>query len=510
MDSLKSEGTSSSIALLAMQNKMDELGVSTKEFSQALKEVDLDSATKKAGEFSTAIGEVETSPLIDKLESLKYAVSKVEFAGMIVKSANAIDEMGGIWENGKQILGEKALAIYAEISNGLSPDENGFYKLASGQMVQYGQAIEDSGGTLKEKAKSTLDDSLKAGIEEQLPEQNQLGGEMGNYFIEGYTGALAGNKQLKTAYEEALKGVDTTTAQEQAKSTGEELGKNTGTGFQKGIDEVSGDVSDSVTNMMEKSVKEPAQKAVDSHSPSKWFAQLAIYCGQGFGNTLNNAFSSTFTWFGNFRTRIENSIGSLYTVGYNYMIGMNNGMVNGASILYNNARNIADTLSNIFRTAWKIHSPSRVAGEIGEYYMAGMFNEMQAGADKILNMFNNFASLVADVKFDVPKLEIPAAVNLLPSASYLNQVPLMAQGKVIPPNTVRDYNANKRSRSADIEEAVENVLLRMKKNDDSDFGNSNPQYIVLNIDGREFIRWMQTQNEQNLNRGGPGLFPSAF
>ena len=95
---------------------------------------------------------------------------------------------------------------------------------------------------------------------------------------------------------------------------------------------------------------------------------------------------------------------------------MNNGMVNGASILYNNARNIADTLSNIFRTAWKIHSPSRVAGEIGEYYMAGMFNEMQAGADKILNMFNNFASLVADVKFDVPKLEIPAAVNLLPSA----------------------------------------------------------------------------------------------
>ena len=127
---------------------------------------------------------------------------------------------------------------------------------------------------------------------------------------------------------------------------------------------------------------------------------------------------------------------------------------------------------------------------------------------KILNMFNNFAGLVADVKFDMPKMEFPAAVNLLP-ANLLCQVPLMAQGKVTPPDTVRDYSANKRSRSADIEEAVEKVLLRMKKNDDSDFGNSNPQYIVLNIDGREFIRWIQKQNEQNLNCGGPGLFPSA-
>lgn len=514
MDSLKSEGTSSSIALLAMQNKMDELGVSTKEFSQALKEVDLDSATKKAGEFSNAIGEVETSPLIDKLESLRYAVSKVEFAGMIVKSANAIDQMGGIWENGKQILGEKALAIYAEICDGLEPDENGFYTLASGQMVQYGQAIEDSGGTLKEKAKSTLDDSLKAGIEEQLPEQNQLGGEMGNYFIEGYTGALAGNKQLKSAYEEALKGVDTTAAQEQAKSTGEELGKNTGTGFQKGIDEVSGDVSESVTNMMERSVKEPAQKAVDSHSPSKWFAQLAMYCGQGFGNTLNNAFSSTFTWFGNFRTRIENSIGSLYTVGYNYMVGMNNGMVNGASILYNNARNIADTLSNIFRTAWKIHSPSRVAGEIGGYYMAGMFNEMQAGADKILSMFNNFASRIGSTKFDVPKLDIPVSYSPVTSAAYLNQAPLMAQGKAIPTGAVRDYSADKNSRAADIENAVERVMMRVMQGNNDNSGYLAQSFkeamsgMAVVADGH-IIGYLQQENQRSLDRGSGGLFPSS-
>ena len=470
--------------------------------------MDLDSIIQKTGDFSNAIGEVETDPLIDKLESLKHAVSKVEFADMVVKSANAIDEMGGIWENGKQILGEKALAIHAEISAGLSPDENGFYKLASGQMVQYGQAIEDSGGTLKEKTKSTMDAGLKAGIEECLPEQNQIGGEMGNYFVEGYTSALLGNKQIKSAYEEALKGVDTTAAQEQAKSTGEELGKNTGTGFQKGIDEVSGDVSDSVTNMMEKSVKEPAQKAVDSHSPSKWFAQLATYCGQGFGNNLNNAFSSTFSWFGNFRTRIENSIGSLYNTGYNFLIGMNNGMVAGASVMYNNARNIASTITGIFRSAWKIHSPSRVSGEIMDYYMQGFYNHMQTGADKLLNAFSSFADLVKDVKFEAPKLDIPVTYSPVTTAAYTQQIPIMAQGKSIPSGAVRDYS-NDKSRESDIANAIEKVLKTMK-NDDNNFGNSNPQYITLEIDGREIIRWMQKQNEQNLNRGGSGLFPSAL
>ena len=78
-------------------------------------------------------------------------------------------------------------------------------------------------------------------------------------------------------------------------------GKNAGEGFQKGIEEVSPDVNASVTDMMEKSVKEPAQTAVDAHSPSRWFEQLADWCGHGFGDKLNAAFSSTFAFFRDFR-----------------------------------------------------------------------------------------------------------------------------------------------------------------------------------------------------------------
>ena len=140
--------------------------------------------------------------------------------------------------------------------------------------------------------------------------------------------------------------------------------------------------------------------------------------------------------------------------------------------------------------------------------MQGFYNHMQTGADKLLNAFSSFADLVKDVKFEAPKLDIPVTYSPVTTAAYTQQIPIMAQGKSIPSGAVRDYS-NDKSRESDIANAIEKVLKTMK-NDDNNFGNSNPQYITLEIDGREIIRWMQKQNEQNLNRGGSGLFPSAL
>lgn len=429
----------------------------------------IDEATGKTKTFSQAIQDTETSSLIEKLDSLQTATEKVSFADLILKSANAIDEMGGIWEDGKQILGEKAIAIHEEIVNkGLNPDKDGFYKLANGQMVQYGQGIEDSTGTLKEKTKSTLDAGLKTGIQEALPEQQQIGWDMGGYFITGYTSALLENKKLKDAYKEALESVDTTRANSQAKSDGEELGKNTGEGFQKGIEEVSSDVNVSVTNMMEKSVKEPAQTAVDAHSPSRWFEQLADWCGHGFGDKLNAAFSSTFAFFRDFRTRISNSIGNLYNIGYNFLIGMNNGMMSAATVLYNNAQAIVNRINNIFRNIGKSHSASSISGGIAR----------------------NIRS------YRMPAMTAP-------------QIPYLAKGTVVPRNAgefAAILGDNKR------ETEVVSPLSTMKQalmealQESGNNGGGSPQYITLNIDGHEFIRWLREQNGQYRNRTGFGIF----
>lgn len=181
-----SSDTSPAGTISQLRDALVEAGVSSDQFASSIGNTDvnlselyavmanstgaIDEATGKTKAFSQAIQDTETSSLIEKLDSLQIATDKVSFADLILKSANAIDEMGGIWENGKQILGEKAIAIHEEIVNkGLNPDKDGFYKLANGQMVQYGKGIEDSTGTLKEKTKSTLDAGLKTGIQEALP-----------------------------------------------------------------------------------------------------------------------------------------------------------------------------------------------------------------------------------------------------------------------------------------------------------------------------------------------------
>ena len=521
------EDTGYVTAFNTMKEALEDAGVSTDELSKSLDNTDssltslvaamggstasIEKTKDETQNLSQAMQETDTAALIDKMKSLQISIDQVTFADMILKSANAIDKMGGIWENGKQILGAKALAVHNEISKGLEPDQNGFYTLANGQMVQYGNAIQDQGGTLKAQTKATLDNSVIAALQEALPEQNKIGGDTGNYFIEGYTAALFGNKRIKTAYQEALANVDTASAKAKAKADGEEIARNTGEGFKTGINSVSTSVGTSVTGMMEKSVKEPAKKAVDAHSPSKWFAQLATWCGQGFGNNLNSAFSSTFSFFSNFRTKISNSIGNLYYVGYNYLIGMNNGMVAGANVLYSNARSIASNITNIFRSAWQIHSPSRVAGEIGGYFMEGMYDQMDSGASRILKMLQNFSGSIQGMSLNVPKVNIPVSMNPVSSAAYTQQYPVMAQGRTLPPKAVKEYAGD--DRSTDIEYVIEKVIRSMKESDDStDIVQSLRSAIsgmAVMADG-QIIGYLREKNQENLDRGGPGLFPSVM
>ncbi len=522
-----SADTSPTGTISALRDALVEAGVSSDQLATSIGNTDasldelynvmanstgsIDSATGKTKTFAQAIQDTETSSLIEKLNSLQYASDKVNFADLILKSANAIDEMGGIWENGKQILGEKAIAIHEEIvDKGLNPDKDGFYKLANGQMVQYGQGIEDSTGTLKEKTKSTLDAGLMTGIQEALPEQQQIGWDLGGYFITGYTEALNGNKRLQSIYKEALEGIDTTSAKEKAKSDGEDLAKNTGSGFKKGLEGVSSEVTDSVTKMMDDDVKEPVKKSLDIHSPSGWFAQMATYCGQGFGDKLEAAFASTFSFFKNFRTRLSNDIGSLYTIGYNVMIGMNNGMVAGASAMYNNAKIIASNVANTFRNAWKIHSPSRVAGDIGGYFMEGMYNQMDAWGDKILSLLSKFGdSVTGKMNLKMPEIQLPVSLSL-PKTNLQSYMPVMASGTVIPPKTSSSGKTN----TQELESMIQKVLLSMPRSNNNNDGNMVQQFreamsgMAVTLDGR-LVGYLQEKNQQDLDRGGYGLFPSA-
>ena len=237
---------------------------------------------------------------------------------------------------------------------------------------------------------------------------------------------------------------------------------------------------------MNNSVKAPAQEAVDSHSPSRWFKQLAEYCGQGFQNGLEPGFSASFTWFGRIRSRISNSIGNLYNIGWNSIIGLNNGIVGAAQQLYANVQKIAQNISNTFRKVLKIHSPSQVMMELGGFTVEGFQLGMQ-------NMLPKVESTINDISAEVQKINTPTADIITKSASYQE---IKSRMSVDTDDFVDDMrkeimaiSSNTFDNNQMIGQAVKNALNGM----------------AIYADGH-LIGYLKEENQQFRNRNGYGLF----
>lgn len=442
------------------------------------------SAGEQIKSFAEAVRQTNPDPLVDKLYSLQTAEEQITFADLIVESANAIDQMGGIWEDGKQILGDKAIAIYRAIQNGLKPDENGFYNLGEGQMVQFGKAIDDYDSTLKGKVSSTLSEPLQLAITEILPQYSTLGSDANGWFITGLTGATGASAlKVQEAFKSVLDDIDITSASD----IGEETGKNITRGMSKGIEETSKDVNTAVSDTMENDVKGVAADAVESHSPSKWFEELAIFCGRGFREGLDTGFASTFHWFSKLSVRINNSIGSLRNIGWNAIIGMNNGMVEAADQhLYKNAQTIAQNVANIFRKTLKINSPSKVFTEIGGYTMEGFQIGMQ-------NMLPSLQSTIGDISTSIQDIQLPqmeANIKPVPSAR-MNQRPVSATGTF--GDDIRREVIAISNNTFDNNQNIAQVIREAVKG------------MAVYADGH-IIGYLQEENQQFRNRNGFGLF----
>lgn len=396
LDDLERGCELSSMAVYDLQSKFYSMGISYEAFESAMSNIsnpiaETGEAAAKTGTTVTDMADklnlVSFDGIAEQLTNFQTLLQTVDFATIVSDTANAIDEMGGIWENGKQILGEKALQIQKEIENGLEPDENGYYHLANGQMVEYGKGITD----YESKLQTTLDTTLQNAITNALPDGYELCRGKGAEHIQGYTDGL----------EEAVSGTDSKVGnilngvweiqKTPVKAGGKELGKNFNSGLVNGINESKSLVSTATTNLLEDYVKKPAANAVQSHSPSVWFENLAKFCGQGFGNGLEPGFAPSFTFFRNFSTRINNCIGSLRGIGYNAIIGMNNGMVEASNKLFENVRKIAGSIPNIFRNVLKIHSPSVVMGDIAGNTMDGLINRFEKMAPRLDSVVGNLA-----------------------------------------------------------------------------------------------------------------------
>ena len=493
-------GTNTTTIFTSMRDAMIEAGISSDDLAVSINNTGgnleefynlvahaSDGAGNAGGQiksFAEAINTVNPDPLVSKLYSLQTAEEQVTFANLIVESSNAIDQMGGIWENGKQILGDKAIAIYQAIQDGLKPDENGFYNLGNGQMVQFGKAIDDYDTILKEKATSTLTEPLRLGISEVLPEYSSFGADANGWFITGLTSIdpSAGLK-VQEAFKSVLDEIDTTSVEDIGKTTG----KNMAGGMTKGMEENSQTVKDATNKMVDDGIKTPAQDSLGIHSPSKWFEELAKFCGRGFREGLGTGFASALHWFTKLNVRISNSIGSLYNVGRNAIVGLNNGFVETANnILFKNIQNIASSISNTFRRVLKIHSPSQVMMELGGFTVEGFRLGMQ-------NMLPKVESTINDISAEVQKINTPTADIITKSTSYQEVKSRMSVDTDDFVDDIRKevmaISSNTFDNNQMIGQAVKNALNGM----------------AIYADGH-LIGYLKEENQQFRNRNGYGIF----
>nr|DAH51928.1 MAG TPA: minor tail protein [Bacteriophage sp.] len=173
--------------------------------------------------------------------------------------------------------------------------------------------------------------------------------------------------------------------------------------------------------------------------------------------------------------------------------------VNGWREAWNNVKNI---FKNVFEALVGI-AKVPINGVIG--LINGMIRGIIAGVNAAIGVLNKMKIKVPGWVpgiggntwgFSIPTMTAP-------------QIPYLAKGTVVPRNAgefAAILGDNKRetevvSPLSTMKQAMMDALKESGNN-----GGSSPQYIVLNIDGNEFIRWLRDQNGQYRNRTGFGIF----
>ena len=135
----------------------------------------------------------------------------------------------------------------------------------------------------------------------------------------------------------------------------------------------------------------------------------------------------------------------------------------------------------------------------------GMIRGIISGVNTAIGVLNHLKIKVPNW---VPKIGGSTWGFTIPTITA-PQIPYLAKGTVVPRNAgefAAILGDNKReaevvSPLSTMKQAMMDALRESGNN-----SGSSPQYITLNIDGNEFIRWLRDQNGQYRNRTGFGIF----
>ncbi|EIS4662730.1 tail tape measure protein [Listeria monocytogenes] len=195
-------------------------------------------------------------------------------------------------------------------------------------------------------------------------------------------------------------------------------------------------------------------------------------------NSTQNQINSASKSMGN------TAANAMYSAGINAAKGLINGLNSQKKQLENTAKSIANTITNSVKKALRIHSPSRVAIELGKFFTDGLGNGVLAGAkgavqstNKMIDKVVNAASNMTVPAITLPKISAEKALGL--KSVDLN--------RTITVKTIID-NKTKESSNADLIKAIQ---------------QSGDRPIIFNVDGKNLA---ENANNRIGTMGNLGLY----
>lgn len=175
-------------------------------------------------------------------------------------------------------------------------------------------------------------------------------------------------------------------------------------------------------------------------------------------NSTQNQINSASKSMGN------TAANAMYSAGINAAKGLINGLNSQKKQLENTAKSIANTITNSVKKALRIHSPSRVAIELGKFFTDGLGNGVLAGAKGAVQSTNKMVDKVVNA---ASNLTVPAITLPKISAEKALGLKSVDLNRTITVKTIID-NKTKESSNADLIKAIK---------------ESGARPVILNLDG---------------------------
>ncbi|OSR20796.1 tape measure protein [Listeria monocytogenes] len=347
-------------------------------------------------------------------------------------------------------------------------------------------------GTEKQikKLSSTLKDKVSSAIDAGLHSKNKSAGQLKQAkalnSIEGYiaqqTNKLAATAKKRDKVVAQLKAANTKMAdltkqsKEYAASITEKM-QSYGS-----ISNVDAENPQSIQQEMQKRLKEikafqanveKLRKKGVSKDIISDILESGVENGSSYAQALAKSDAKTIKAINSTQNQINSASKSMgntaanamYSAGINAAKGLINGLNSQKKQLEKTAKSIANTITNSVKKALRIHSPSRVAVELGKFFTGGLGNGVLAGAkgavqstNKMVDSVVTAASNLTAPKITLPKISAEKALGI--KSSDLN-------------------------RTITVKAIVEN---ESKNNSNSDLINaiekSGGRPIILNVDGK--------------------------